>query len=370
MIEAKAGAEPLPAEMVRSLETLDRVQRYKVDRLREHSTILEPHERINPYRHWHGKLADDVVKELARVVDLTDRGQLADRMGRLLALKAQGQGAAMQDARVLGTALEVGFRLGEAFASGVLARVLSVVQRLDDVAPRALLLERGLRLAAHYDQAAHVRGFVAALVGLIEESGEGSAVAIEPVLRQSFRGLRKLGMRDEVARLLDRTAAAILRDVPVADPSARTGPRSQSHGRRLRLLLHVASGWSESGEAARAWPILDEARALLFEGDLMPVDQTALACGYVRALGLTPVGSAVPRVAELFETLGRITDTFTTNSHYSLSKLDLFEAIAATLAGDDFLLGEAGRRWLEDDEYLVRRRIHRDVRAALGEATS
>ena len=368
-IEAKPVAEPLPAEMIRSLEMLDRVGRYKVDRLREHSTILEPHERINPYRHWHGKLADDVVKELARVVDLTDRKQLADRMARLLALKAEGHQAPLQNARVLGTALEVGFRLGESFATGVLGRVLPTVRHLPDRTPRATLLERGLRLAAHYNQADHVARFVEALVGLIDEAGEGSAVTLEPVLRQSFRGLRKLGMRDEIGRLLDRTAGVILGDAPVADPSSRSGLGSQAHGRRLRLLLHVASGWFESGQADRAWPILDETRTLLLEGDLIAVDQTALACGYVRALGLAPAASAVPRVAELFDRLGRISDTFTTNSHYSLSKLDLVEAVVGTLASDEFLLDEAGRRWLEDDEFLVRRRVHRDVRAALGEAT-
>ena len=43
------------------------------------------------------------------------------------------------------------------------------------------------------------------------------------------------------------------------------------------------------------------------------------------------------------------------------------EAIVLTMAGDDFLLGESGRRGLEDDEYFVRRRIHREVRAALGQ---
>jgi hypothetical protein len=47
--------------------------------------------------------------------------------------------------------------------------------------------------------------------------------------------------------------------------------------------------------------------------------------------------------------------------------LDFIEAIVLTLVSDDFTLGESGRRWLEDDEYFVRRRIHRDVRSALGQ---
>jgi hypothetical protein len=33
---------------------------------------------------------------------------------------------------------------------------------------------------------------------------------------------------------------------------------------------------------------------------------------------------------------------------------------------DDFALGPAVRRWLDDDEYRVRRRIHQDTRAMIG----
>jgi cellulose synthase operon protein C len=33
---------------------------------------------------------------------------------------------------------------------------------------------------------------------------------------------------------------------------------------------------------------------------------------------------------------------------------------------DDFALGAAVRRWLDSDEYLIRRRIHRDLRSLMG----
>lgn len=42
--------------------------------------------------------------------------------------------------------------------------------------------------------------------------------------------------------------------------------------------------------------------------------------------------------------------------------------VALAVSGDDFAMGAAARRWLDDDEYLVRRRIHRDTRKSLGEA--
>jgi hypothetical protein len=147
----------------------------------------------------------------------------------------------------------------------------------------------------------------------------------------------------------------------------RRGPLAVSWARTLRLLLHIAAGWYYFGQDDRARHILDEARDLLFEGDLPSVEQTKLARGYVAALGHAPIEAALPGLEEVFHRLERVHDSYTTNSHYSSSRLDVIEAVVLALVSDDLLFDKSGRRWLDDDEYLVRRRIHRDVRAALGQ---
>jgi hypothetical protein len=58
----------------------------------------------------------------------------------------------------------------------------------------------------------------------------------------------------------------------------------------------------------------------------------------------------------------RITNTWTTGKFYSRLHFNLMEEVILALVSDDFALGPAGRRWLDDDEYLVRRRIHDDMR--------
>jgi hypothetical protein len=68
---------------------------------------------------------------------------------------------------------------------------------------------------------------------------------------------------------------------------------------------------------------------------------------------------------ELFRKLEGVHDCFTTSTHYSLSRLDLVEAMILALVNEDFTIDPQVRHWLDDDEYLVRRRIHRDVRAAM-----
>ena len=37
----------------------EKTLRYKIESLRKHSRILEPHEKIDPYRHWHVYAGDD-----------------------------------------------------------------------------------------------------------------------------------------------------------------------------------------------------------------------------------------------------------------------------------------------------------------------
>ena len=59
----------------------------------------------------------------------------------------------------------------------------------------------------------------------------------------------------------------------------------------------------------------------------------------------------------------------TTSSHFSLSQFDVVEALVLSLVSDDASLDAETRRWLDEDEFLVRRRIHNDMRQAM-KATS
>jgi hypothetical protein len=43
----------------------------------------------------------------------------------------------------------------------------------------------------------------------------------------------------------------------------------------------------------------------------------------------------------------------------------VLESVVLAAVSDDFTAGTEVRRWLDEDEYLVRRRVHRSVRRAL-----
>src|SRR5262249_21730749 len=133
----------------------------------------------------------------------------------------------------------------------------------------------------------------------------------------------------------------------------------------LRALLQVAKGWYYFARDSQAEPILQAARSVLLANDLQPREQTQLACAYAEAVGQAPVEVGQKRLEEIFKSLKGVRDTYTTSTHFSVSQLDVVESVVLAVVSDDFTMGTQARRWLDDDEYLVRRRIHRDVRSAM-----
>jgi hypothetical protein len=381
-LAGKANAGQLPAELLTKLDDLGRdpnlkIERLKIDRLREFSRILEPHEKIESYRRWHGRFADELSQELALLVDIHDPSQLVSQFTDLFRMRRKWTGVRFPQVQILRTALELAHRLGEAFARDVLNRVTLTLDHYADLPleQQGRLLENGLFLAAHFDQGAYVQTFVARFHQLLDtQAGSDAVQALEPLMGQCFRGLRKLGMRDEISRLLGQMAEVVLegregRNAHVATFKVKTaGQTAVAWADTCQLLLHVAAGWFYFGLDSRARHILDEVRELLLEGDLEPWKQTPLACAYAQTLGQAPVELALQRLSELLRKVQRVSDCYTTNSHYSLSRLRLVEAVVLALVSDDFTVDKAGRRWLDEDEYLVRRRIHRDVRTAMSQA--
>jgi hypothetical protein len=123
----------------------------------------------------------------------------------------------------------------------------------------------------------------------------------------------------------------------------------------------LTAGWFYVGADLDATTALDDARLVLFSGRLTPKDQVQVACAYAQALGHAPFRMALGRVEEIFQRLQNVHDQFSTNTHFSLARLRVIEAVVLAIVNDDFALGPAVRRWLDDDEFRVRQRIHRDL---------
>src|SRR5262249_19814543 len=126
-----------------------------VDRLRKHSVILEPDQRINPYRHWGARISE-FEKALAELTDLTDRAELARRVEKLLAEVPKGSKGGEGRARVIRAGLEAAPRVGEDFARKMLEQAvpaydaLPETKELAQLTDQAAFLEKALFVAGHF----------------------------------------------------------------------------------------------------------------------------------------------------------------------------------------------------------------------------
>lgn len=372
-LEGKSISGPLPPEQIEYLGQMERDPRFKVDRLRENSRILEPHEKLDPYRLWTARYRDPLSQELSALVDVADRAELAGQLNQLLNPGPKVKRQPGDLPRILIKALELSPRIGEAFARELLPRVAPALEPVPGLEDRAVLLEQALLVAAHFDQAEQVRQFVDLFHRLLQaQRGTDTVPSVDALVGQCFRGLRKLGMRESIDRLLQDMADLVLKgqDLAAWSRAWNSGKQGLAAGSWLaawKTLLQLAGGWFYFDRGDLALPVLDEVRDLLLHAELPAHEQKALACAYAATLGQAPVTLALPRLEEIFHT-ERIHDPFTTNTHYTLSKLVAVEAVVLALVSEDFALGNEVRRWLDDDEFLVRRRIHRDVRGLIAQA--
>jgi hypothetical protein len=376
---ARPHGGPLPAEQMEYFAHLPGWPRYVIDRLRTHSRILEPDQKLEPYRYIVPYLVDE-AKKLGELADVLDRDELADRIRRLLQGGTRKPGHQERRANILRAVLDQAPRAGEELSLEILAQVMPAYDALpeprdnSDLEEQVQLLEKGLFVAAHFDQVETIKACVERFQKLLhQQRGRQAFKVLEAMAGQCFRSLRKLGMRDEINLLLQLMADLVLQGQDWTD--LQPEPWSERTA-ELCALLHVAANWYYFGRQGPAGRVLELAAQVLWLNSATIKDNfqfaeqskrdalARLARVYVSALGQAPVDLARQRVVELFEKLQGVADTYTTYKHYGRLHLEIVEAVVLALVSEDFSFGPEVRRWLDDDEFLVRRRIHRDVRAA------
>jgi hypothetical protein len=391
VLAGKRHEGPLPQGQLQEHLRLESGGRYVVERMRQHSRIVEPDQKIDAYQRFLVGTSQ-LDSELAQLPNVADRKEVAARVEQLLKEAPDlsgGRPAHEALARVLKTGLSVAPRVGEDFARHLLVRTGPVLDAhppagdVEAVRARAELMETALFTAAHFDQLEHVQGLVARFQKLLaaQEGHAGSVKAIQELAGQCFRGLRKLGLRDEIDQLLRKMHDLVLASQGAPSLQALVKKPLKEQGGKapgfdewlaaLMALLPVAGGWYYFGRDAEAEPVLDAGRSVLFEGRLLALnrkpDQMRLACDYLTAVAQAPVPEAQRRVEEFFRR-AEVRDGWTTASHFALLKLRVIEtAVLAIVSNEDSAGGEV-RRWLDEDEFLVRRRIHRDLREAMTHA--
>jgi hypothetical protein len=331
---------PLPDELAAQLAALDRVARYKVDRLREASRILEPHERPDAIGAFSKRQKDARGPEFSALQEMNDPTRRARAVGELV---AAARAVTADRERLLAGVFDVLLELPEALAVSIFQTAVPVIET---VAPerRAVLYAGALVVAGHFGRTELVPKL---LVALGEAIRVASGPDIERVLQWSLRVLRRIGLRDQLARLL----------VQVEATRSPEGPDA------LRGRLALAAGLAYLGDTGRALAIIEQGRSTL-DSAMQLTARLELVRALAFAYANAPLGDALGGIRSLADQVVEVTDSYGTNSHYCLSLLHYFESLVLGVTSDDLVLGEAGRRFIDDDEHLIRRRLHRDLQGA------
>jgi hypothetical protein len=315
----------LPPDFLYRLETAGVL--YAVDRLRQRSRILEPDQRVNPYRHWGQQTASE--RELALLPDITAPEELATRIRGLLDCPARDKGDEFGPLGALTEGLNQAPRVGREFARELLQRVPALYDALPDTdkkhraSAKFPLLERAFFTAARCGCRDQMPPLVARFRRLLgTERQPWVEHAVHWVVAPCLHALRKLGMRDELAQAVTQVAEWVASGVAPAPESARALYELTN----LQMLLSVAGGWSSLHHQSRADPILEAAHSLLVGGKLHCRAQSDLAGEYARALSELPVAEARRRLEDLFTFIKVVRDTYSSAKYFSLSHLVVVEA--------------------------------------------
>jgi hypothetical protein len=354
-LEGIAPTTPLAPEINAMLTGLESLDRYKVDRLRQFSQVLEPQERLEAISAFWRNARDARGEELGALRSIRDPAELLKQIQSRMSGITDEQLPVEERVRLIDGLLDFLTQLPESSALPLLQKFLAAGEKLGG-RHRTVVLEDALKIAGHFGRTALVKQLVLQLGNAIREIGSEGVGELGGLLVSGVRSLRRVGLREEAGELLSR-ASSVLKGEDVATLQARLG---------------LASGFMYLGAFQQAQPIVDEATARLSrESGLVIAERMKLSRAAAQALSHASTELALPGLLRLSQQLPWITDSFNTNGgvgtdgkqryHFCLSMVDFADSLVLGHVGDDLTLNETTRRFLDEDEYLVRRRVHRDV---------
>jgi hypothetical protein len=330
-----------PGGPIAMRELLKGLDRFKYDRLVQLSRILAPRQDVDAFDKWTHK--DD--EPFAGLALLTEPEALSNLFERMLA-NMPNLGPDLR-ARALGELFEYLEALPEPLAVPHLRTALGFVAQVPlDARPR--LLRNALLLAGYYDRADLIDRTLAAIQTSDAELTEQRPADYAELLTRCAPILRRSNHELELAGLLTKLEQRVAEDHGLSGVTAR---------------LHLAAGFAALGQPGRVQVAFAAAHALLPELAGIPTNYQTLLREIAGALSRSTPGQAIAGARALLERLAGTTDSMSTNTHFCLAVIQLMEAVVLSLASEDLALSDWARHWVEEDEHLLHRRIHRDLAA-------
>jgi cellulose synthase operon protein C len=216
-----------------------------------------------------------------------------------------------------------------------------------------------LHLAVTTDQRNSIQLLIQQFLHWLDEFVEVRSRLIADLSEDLFRACRQVNLRAELSRLPTSLASKLLNGESLLAARTQAGLKWPT---LLRGLTHIAGSWYYLGQNEDAHTILEEVRRELFEQPGgHPRERAELAIAYLGALSLAPLKMTLGRIEELLMRLKNVEVSSTTDAHFNLVLIRIVEKLILALVHDEFRPGPKLQRWLDEDEFNLRQRIHREV---------
>jgi hypothetical protein len=388
--EGRRSFQRLPASLMERLADLGTTSQYVANRARQKLKLLEPNEEVASFALWHQKSAgDDWALRVAKIGQEPQRGVRAQAIRDLWQAAQQAPTSERQRAksRTLAAALSMGPDFGASQTDWFLRFLPEVLASTSDLAEKARLWSPAVRTAAHFGRQDVVQSIVEEFERTLRGVNEADElIPIEPLIGDFFQDMRRFGLQGEIGRLFDAAEAAARR-LANAKPAARSAPKRgrgpQETARRDEVALHthrlelqIARGRFYFGQNDAAEATLDRIERMLETSELKPVKQTELVQAYLQALSEAPSSIFLTRIRRFFRILPtgapaiRISDEALggTASHFQIMFLTVAESLVRAMFSGDPTQSQESRRYVEEDEFYFRDRVHRDLAERLRRA--
>jgi len=338
----------------RQFDALSRMDRYKIDRIRQHSRILEPNDMVDPFARWQRSFRDTLSQRLTELQLHSDPPTQAQQVADLL---DDSSTTVPQRIRIVSLGLNLAPRLGEQLATRLLEAADALLRTAESRVDRVLLISRSIEAAGHFGQTQHVQTCIErARMILAEEPGEIDQESLTiQLIGSTLRTLQRVGMRSQVMELLE----SLDRRFPTQGTAHDV---SSTDCGVLSLRLWIAAGWIFVERHERGTAALDSAEAFLRSRSISTAQQTDLLCTYISTVCEAGPEVALRRMTELFDERLVVRDRLATKTHFSLTHIRIAESAVRGLATDDACVHPELQSWLEADEFFLRRRVHDDLR--------
>ncbi len=344
--EAVPKESLLDKQTLELLNSLERFDRYKVDRLRQVTIILEPQERLDPIQSFQVSDSDSRGEEFSNLHQWSDKVQFLQAIDQILERAYDRQTTGQEKARLLDGVLDFFPRLGEAEAIPRLTRVVSELESLEPLY-RCVVLEDTLLLAGFYSRQDIIAQLIDEIDRLLKQSEGDDLSYIANALAQFVDSLRRVGLTEQGLHILEKAWERFDDQQPES----------------LITRIQLASGFADMQKDDYLNQVVFEAKELLTQVDLLLESRLQLCRALSQASSHMHHSDAIALLHDLSRQLPLVTDTFNTNSHFCLSVISFMESLILGFANDKLMLGDFGGQWLGEDELLVRKKIHHDMQS-------